>query len=283
MAPIPKVCVITLNWNNAFMTKRLLRSLRDQTYGNFESVVVDNGSEDDSAEQIATQSFGARLLRAGTNLGFGAGNNIGLQAAVSAGAEYAWLVNNDAVAEPEALGCLVQTARNHPQAAAVGGTAMELDHPSRVQYVGGGWVYPSLGYARMAKRQSSHLDFLSGTSLLLRMKVFESIGPFDERFFLFWEDADLCFRVRKAGYELAVAGDSRIFHSWSGTAKRVPKQRAHHLMRSFVIFVRKHWRFALPRTLNALMFQSGCKLARGNLPALQGIWGGWRDGWRVAL
>ena len=139
------------------------------------------------------------------------------------GADYVWLINSDSTADPHALSELVRKADQNCGLGSVGSVVYEADIADRIQLWGGGWV-------RLWSGQSTHrrlpgpLDFISGASVLLRREAIADVGFFDEStFFMYWEDTDLSFRLRRAGWHLAVAEDSRVWHKQSASlGKRNP-------------------------------------------------------------
>ncbi|WP_198004896.1 glycosyltransferase family 2 protein [Rubrobacter xylanophilus] len=154
------------------------------------------------------------LVRTGANLGFAGGNNVGIRYALERKADYVWLLNNDTVTDLNALGAMVNVAQSDPDIGAVGSTIYYMDAPNDIQLYGGGWVSFWLGICRHFTTSVSDdkLGYVAGTSLLLRREVLEQVGLLDDKFFMYWEDTDYGIRVREAGWKLAVAPESRIWH-----------------------------------------------------------------------
>ncbi len=243
----PKVVVILVNWNNGNDTIACLDSLSGIDYRNYSVVVVDNGSTDGSGEQISTAHPEAKLLRIAPNRGFAGGCNPGMRLALDAGAEFVWLLNNDTVVRPDALTRMVELALLRRQLGGIGSVLRYFGSPERVQVWGGGRVLRVLGVARHFRRAvaAERLDYVTGASLLLRAEALKDVGLFDERFFLYWEDTDLCFRLREKGWGIAVAEQSSIYHKVgaatgvAGFNKRPPRYyRAFN--ESLVLFFYKH-------------------------------------------
>ena len=239
-----KVCTVVLNWNGWRDTSECLASLRHLTYGNNEVIVVDNGSTDESVAQLRSQFPGAILIEAGNNLGFSAGCNLGIRRALAAGAEFIWLLNNDALVDPAALTALVNRALSDESVAAVGSAIYFMHQPTRLQVWGGGRINFLLGRSRHClKPVPDHaLDYITGASLLLRSSALEEAGFLDEDFFFFWEDADLGFRLRRAGWNLAVAGNSKVWHKQSASLRQQSVLLDTYFNQSACRFFRKHAR-----------------------------------------
>src|ERR1700757_1370728 len=115
-----KVCSIVLNWNGWRDTSICVLSLLQQNYANHWVIVVDNGSTDDSVTRLRQEFPEITLIENKTNLGFAAGCNVGIREALAAGADFVWLLNSDAIADPNALHSLVETASRDPRIGAVG-------------------------------------------------------------------------------------------------------------------------------------------------------------------
>jgi len=279
---LPPVGIVTVNWNAAAETARLLESLRALDYPDFRTVVVDNGSTDRSPDVLEKDFPEATVLRLPDNAGFGAANNAALRRFLEDGVPFAWLLNNDARPEPGALRALVDALLAAPRAGAAGAVVLEDDGSGRVQAWGGGRLLPWIGGVALHRKPADPLEFVTGASCLLRASTLREIGLFDERFFLYWEDADLCLRLRRAGWQLAVAENARVLHQGSATTGRLPRLRAYHSARSYGLLLHKHFSRPAARSLTAACFQSAGKLLRGNLPAFLGRWQGWRAGQAAA-
>lgn len=235
-----RVDVVVLNWNGWQDTISCLASLQLQDYPNFNLLVVDNGSTDGSVAQISKAMPALELLQTGKNLGFGGGCNVGIRHALAQGADYVWLVNSDATVDPQALSALVRMADQNLELGAVGSVLYEVDKVDRIQVYGGGSV--NLWSGRSRHRLSpGPLDFISGASVLLRRAALEEVGLFDQTtFFMYWEDTDLAFRLRKAGWQLAVASDSRLWHKQSASLGKRSPLLDEYFTQSGVLFLRRY-------------------------------------------
>ena len=234
------VVVVVLNWNGWQDTVACLESLQRQSYASFELLVVDNDSSDDSVAQIKKAMPGVELLQSGANLGFGGGCNVGIRQALSKDADYVWLINSDATADPHALSALVRVADGNVVLASVGSVLYEADASDQVQLWGGGQVRLWSGQCQN-QRAAAPLDFISGASVLMRCAAIEKVGLFDEStFFMYWEDADLSFRLRRAGWQLAVAEDSRVWHKQSASVGKNSPVLDQYFTRSGVRFLKRY-------------------------------------------
>jgi len=114
--------------------------------------------------------------------------------------------------------------------------------------------------------------------MLLRCAALREAGLFDERFFLYWEDAELCARLRRAGWEMAVAGEAKVWHASSATTGRDAELRMFHITRSLALYLGARSRAPGVESLVATLFQAAGKLVRGNRAAARGAWLGRRAG-----
>ena len=235
-----RVAVVVLNWNGWQDTIRCVASLQLMDYLDVRLLLVDNGSTDGSVEYIRKVFPSVDLLQTGANLGFGGGCNVGIRHAITLGAEYVWLVNSDATVDPGALKALVKLADQCPSLGSVGSVVYEADQVNHIQLWGGGRVNLWLGTSRHC-RVEGPIDFVSGASVLLRCAALQNVGLFDEdRFFMYWEDTDLAFRLRNAGWRLAVATDSKIWHKQSSSLGKGSLLLDQYATQSCVRFLRRH-------------------------------------------
>jgi hypothetical protein len=215
----PPVTCIILNWNGWRDTIDCLEALKECTYANLTVVVVDNGSTNDSVARIKASHPDTLLLESGKNLGFAGGNNVGIRHAIAHGAEYVWLLNNDTRPAADALTALVAKAVTDDRIGAVGSVCYFADSPSKVEAWGGARVNLWIGYGRNSTRprEDGWFHSLNGTSILISGAALKDAGLLDEGFFLYWEDTEFCLRLRRRGWKIAAAPDSRIAHKVHGS------------------------------------------------------------------
>jgi alpha-1,3-rhamnosyl/mannosyltransferase len=276
--------IILVNWNSLADTRRCLRSLLVLEDPPAHVWLIDNGSTDGSAQALEAWALGypipISVLQMGRNLGFGGGCNIGMRRALDAGAQFVWLLNNDAVVQRDALTALHQVMVLDDRVGAVGSVIYDLQHPEKVLVWGGGTVLGWLGVTRHVNRPTpdDRLDFLTGASLYLRREALEATGLFNaERYFMYWEDTDLCFRLRAAGWKLAVAEVSKIWHQHSSSLG------SHHPLKDYYVTVSAgrflddhHPAPPVGRLLGALI-RSIKRLFFGRFSNVMAIWRGWRS------
>jgi len=215
-----KTFVVLLNWNNKEMTAECVRSLFAMKERDFQTVVVDNGSRDDSVTYLR-QMFPEILVIANEkNLGFTGGCNVGMARALELGADFILLVNNDVVVDENLLGKLLADAERNPSVGMVSPKIYYYAEPQRLWWAGGvynPWVgLPKvLGLRRQDGKKYSaarEIDWATGCVVLLRSCALRDAGSFNEEFFSYVEDLDLSLRVRDAGYTIRFAPQAKVWH-----------------------------------------------------------------------
>lgn len=217
---VPKVVILTLNWNGRDSTLECVASLKSLVYPNYEIVVVDNGSADGSVPAFRARFPDITIIENGRNLGYAQGFNTGLRFAAEHGADYFLILNNDTVMDKWALKELVRVAEADPQIGFVSGKVYFYDEPSLLQTVGrlddpvfivGG----HLGYGELDQGQYDAVrecDFVDDVFLLVNSEILEKVGGYDPTFFLMYEETDWCARVRRAGYKIVYTPDAKVWH-----------------------------------------------------------------------
>lgn len=283
------IWIILLNWNRVNDTLECLASLRRQSISNFHVLVVDQNSSDGSQVQIAERFPEVKVLANHENSGFARGMNLGIRFALDRQAETILLLNNDTIAAPAMLELLLKHASSDH--GIVAPAIFYADAPDTIWSTGGG-IQPLLlemtgdhGRNQQLPMQPVERDFLSGCAMLVRRAVFERVGIFDERFFMYYEDLDFCLRVRQAGYKLLLVPSAHLWHkvSQSSGGSNSPNER-YQMARSSGLYFRKqmNWVNIVPivgyRLLSALRWS--VRLARQRQwESLRGYWRGLYDGW----
>jgi len=276
---MPRVGVVVLNWNGWRDTVECLRSLKQLDYPNLFLVVVDNGSTDDSVYHLTKAIPGIRILGTGTNLGFAGGNNVGIHYAVRHGADYVWLLNNDTTADPTALSHMVSVAEADGRIGAVGSVLYSMERPTRVQMWGGGRLVVWMGIARAFSEPvpAHRLDYVTGASVLLRQTALEDVGFLDERFFMYWEDADLGLRLRRARWTLQVAPDAKVWHRQWGSVGAKSESLERYFDTSAMLFVGKHARFPKVSMFVSAAGRVAKRIMKGDIGAARTVLATLRD------
>lgn len=205
------------------------------------------------------------LVRNGENLGFTAGNNVGFRYALARGdADWVWMLNNDTVVAPDALDAMLAAAAAEPGVGMVGSKLLFYDEPDVVQAAAGGVLTPWKGSTRLigGERDRGQWDaprepeYIHGASLLARGEVLRRVGLLDERYFIYSEEVDWCLRTRAAGFRLAYAPASRVWHKEGRSVGQKSAFQDYHAVRSKLLLVQKHFPALLPAALLHTAVQS---------------------------
>jgi len=230
-----KVAVVVLNWNGKeyiCSCLDLLKRLKTDNH-RVEIIIVDNASTDGSVKLLSRLYPNFTLIENVTNLGYAEGNNVGIRYAQHQGTDFIWIVNPDAYVDPAALVELVSTAGKYPNSGILGSKIYfapgfefekryrQLDLGQVLWFAGGkmDWanvIANHLGINEVDHGQFdfvSHTDFINGASMLLRTKMLDEIGVIDPKYYLYYEENDLCQRAKAAGWELWYVPTSRVWHA----------------------------------------------------------------------
>lgn len=268
-----KVCVIIVNWNRKADTLACLGSLGGLDYGrnNVEIVVVDNASSDGTVDAVSKKFPKVTVIASSVNEGFTGGNNRGMRYALSRGADYIWLLNNDTYVEKNTLLGLL-SAFDNPSTGLAGSKiyfapGYEFHHdryknPDRgkvIWYAGGMIDWANMYASHRGVDEIDHgqfdtsveTDFITGCSFMIKAEIIEAVGYLDDRFFLYLEDLDYSMRVKRAGFSLIYEPASRLWHINSGsTGKPGHGLHQYYLTRNRLLV---GMRYASIRTKFALM------------------------------
>jgi len=243
------VCVVT--WNGGEVALHCLESVVAQTYPNFCTVVVDNDSFPADREALRTWSVahpGVEIVWNSANVGFAAAANQGLEYARTQGAPWMLLVTQDTVLEPDALNHLVDAVRG-PERIAIAGPVVVDRGTGQVLSLGertSPWLlaFPRrLVRYRRADSPYRLVTGLVGCCLLLATELVHALGGFREELFAYYEEVDLCLRVRAAGYRIAIVPASCVYHDgWRGYLAAATPTSALLKARNLLLVSREHLR-----------------------------------------
>jgi GT2 family glycosyltransferase len=244
----PVVSMILVNYNDRDHLEACLESLRPGPLSpGREIVLVDNASTDGSADFVAGRYPGVRLIRNAENVGFSRANN---QAAREGRGDFLLFLNTDTVVSAEAVDVLMAEMDKAPRVGAAGPALLrspgrfQVSFGRRVdfaaQFVQKMFVNPYQKVRLRRARKAREVGWLSAACLLCRREAFAAAGGFDESFFIYFEDIDLCFRMRKAGWRLLFVPQARVFHEGGATTVPRPARSRLEYRKSQVRFYEKH-------------------------------------------
>ncbi|HIJ65701.1 MAG TPA: glycosyltransferase family 2 protein, partial [Candidatus Hydrogenedentes bacterium] len=224
---MPLVHCFVINWNGLEHLEACFEALLAGTYENARFVLIDNASEDGSAEFVqGTYGYDPRLdiVVNASNLGWSAGNNVGLEQALDGGADYVFLLNNDTVVAPDAIERLVEMAAARPEAGALAPKMLLYDSPDIINSVGlecsvigSTW---DLGIGRLDGPHWAtprKVIGVCGGACFLRTSALRKTGLLPTGFGIYLDDLDLCLRLWDAGYEVWNCPDAVVRHKYSAT------------------------------------------------------------------
>lgn len=242
----PKVLIIILCYNGVDLTIACLRSLRRIAYTAYEVLVVDNASSDSTPERVREHFPEVAVIETGANLGFAAGNNVGLRYALGHGYDYALLLNNDTEVAPDFLNALVDEAESDPAIGVAGPTIYYYDQQDTI-WSAGGEIDWRRGVSRMrgiGERDTHQYDvpgdrdFVTGCALLVRRAALERAGLLDERFFMYYEETEWCVRIRRAGLRVVHVPRACVLHKIPLDARADQPYVAYYMTRNRLLFLR---------------------------------------------
>lgn len=249
--PEPLIGIVLLNWNTAADTIACYRSLLSLQYQNRKIVIVDNGSDDDSVEQMRRELAGVEMIENAENTGYAAGNNVGVKKMLEEGCAAVWILNNDTEVDPESLTEMVK-ALDDPKVGLVGGIVYFYEDPTTgrtgresraIQFANGGIFWPT-GKSINWRRPKDDLKpyettFIMGASMLVRKEVFDQIGLLPEEYFLNYEETDFCVRAHRAGWKLMIAPKTKVWHKFGASMGQFSNRYFFYMHRNSAHFMMK--------------------------------------------
>ena len=240
------ISIILVNYNTKQLTLDCLSSIYEKTTGvEFEVFVVDNASCDDSTSAIKAAFPQVKLIENPENIGFGRANNIAIK---QSNGKYVFLLNTDTALINNAIKVLFDFMEKSPQTGACGGNLFDAEmnpvHSFGLLKTPKNYIFRLLGLRYLCKRKKNdtnrgelqQVGQIIGADLMLRKSVLDEIGIFDERFFLYFEESELQFRIKKAGYEIFYIPDAFIFHFEGGSSKNNKKIRRQIITQSEYLY-----------------------------------------------
>lgn len=254
----PPLSILIVSFNTRDLTLACIRSVFAETRNdNVNVVVVDNGSDDGSAEAIEEEFPAVHLLRVGENLGFGRANNV---AAAAAKTDLLLLLNPDTLVVDRGIDRLVEFALAHPGAGIWGGRTVFADgslNPKccwrfmtlwsilgrAVGLSGAFWWSDRLNpeaYGGWLRDHIREVDVVAGCFFLIRRDLWDELGGFDERFFMYGEETDLCCRAHQMGARPLFTPHATIIH-YGGASERARASKIQKLFAGKATYINKHW------------------------------------------
>lgn len=252
------ISIVIVNYKVPYCLQEALRSLRQtELYDRSEVIIVDNASGDNSKEIVISEFPEVRWIQLKSNIGFGKACNVGVH---HASGQFLLFLNPDTVISSNALSQAVRFMENHPETGLLGPKILNPDGTLQLScrrsfptplvafyyFSGLSRLFPkSKRFGRynltyMDEKGTAQVDAISGSFMFMRLELFREIGGFDERFFMYGEDIDLCFRIRQKGYQIWYHPQIQIIHlKGKSSAKRQIRSRI-YFYDAMIIFTRKY-------------------------------------------
>lgn len=253
------VSIIIVNWNTCDILSDCLVSIYEQTENvEFEVIVIDNNSGDASVEVIKKKFPQVRLIENSVNRGFAAANNQGI---ATAKGRYVLLLNSDTIVLDNAIAKTVRFADTYPEAAVVGCRVLNPDRtlqptcfmfPSLLNMLLSSSylykVFPNSRFfgrermSRWARDNVREIDVVTGCFMLIRREAIDQVGVMDERFFMYGEETDWCYRFTQAGWRVVFTPGAEIVHLRGASSRQIKPEMRLQLSGSILLFLKKHRR-----------------------------------------
>lgn len=266
---VPSLDIVIVNWNSGGQLRQCLESIARSNPGRYHIgrvIVSDNGSVDGSLDRLDDVGLPLAILRNGANLGFGAACN---RATAMGDSRFLLLLNPDTRLEPDTLARSVAHLADHPAIGILGVRLVDAEgrtHRSCARFpkvrhfvhkvLGLDRVLPALFHGHLMEewdhRDSRKVDQVMGAFFLMPRALFEQLGGFDERFFLYFEDVDFAWRAQVSGRPCFFLAEAVAYHKGGGTSEQVKPERIFYCLRSRIIYARKHFGWGRAAALTAV-------------------------------
>ena len=285
----PSVGVVIVNWNLKDSLRETLLSFRKVNYPGLQIVVSDNASSDGSQEMVRAEFPEVHLLAHETGQGYARGASLGMAHLVDK-TDYIFSTTNDVIVDPEMINQLVDYAEQNPQAGMIGTKIYFFDRPNVLWHAGArinplhghnfhyGWNRTDCGQHDRIKE----CDYVTGCGVMLRSAAIKKTGTFKDDLIFYFEDADLCYRVRAAGYKIVYLPTARMYHKVETTLAKNRQRQLHYCTRNGLYLLQTHRVGFYPLSLLAhILLVCPAKMCvfaiRGQYANCRGIWRGIRD------
>lgn len=244
---MPTVLIVVLNWNGCEDTLACLESLVGLDYPSYSVLVVDNGSTDLSVVSIRERYPEVELIETGENLGYAAGNNVGLRYALEHQYAYVLLLNNDTEVASDFLTPLVTICEQDATIGAVGPKIYFHSQPDTLWAAGAVIDWGSGGRTYMRGMQEvdrgqfddvEDVDFVTGCACLVRTSILSKVGLLDERFGMYYEETEWCTRIVRAGWRIVYVPNSKVWHKVQIERQDRSPRITYYMARNRLLFLR---------------------------------------------
>ena len=252
-----RVTIVLVNYNGKIYLDDFMRSVSQQSYLDIDIVLVDNASEDDSVQWIEKNYPNVRIMRMQRNEGFGQGCNIGIDYAIREGTDYILLLNTDTVLETNLVEELVRNIDNNTVVTAT--IYCGDKNNKKFWYAGGKIDFETANVNQLLYSGSENkvyeVDFISGCCMMFHRSIIERIGGFDRKFYLYYEDADFCVRLKQHGIQMKYITTTSLWHKVGGSSlggNETSCSTQYYVTRNRLLFAEKYPSYFISGNLEIL-------------------------------
>ena len=244
-------CVV-LNWNGKHFLKNCLESILSSDYKNIGIVLVDNASTDGSVAFVEKNYKRVKIIANKSNLGWTGGNNKGVKYALKQKADAIFVLNNDTVITKNCISQLSKILFSKESIGIVGPKIYLLDEKGKktktISFAGGRFTknrYFGVHVGNNKKdtgkfEKVKESEYITGAAILIKRKVFEKIGFFDDKYFIYYDESDFCLRARKTGFSIYIQPKAVAYHAFSGTVEVNSPFQKYYTTRNHYLFVERN-------------------------------------------
>lgn len=246
-----KVFCIILNWDGKRYLKSCLDSVFASSYKNLTVVLVDNFSKDGSSEFVKKNYKKAVLIQNRSNLGWTGGNNKGIRYALKKNADFIFILNNDTMVDKKCIEELVKEIVKKDDIGIVGPKIYLNTNgkkTKRISFAGGKFTSNRYFGVHIGNNKIDNgaydkvqkTEFITGAAIMIKSEVFKKIGLFDDKYFIYYDEADFCMRAKRQDYEILYVPSAYVYHAFSGTVELNSPFQNYYTTRNHYLFVEKN-------------------------------------------
>lgn len=240
---IQKVSVVILNYRVKELALKCIESVVQSDYSNLDIIVVDNNSGDDIEKDL--NGSHVHFIQTGSNLGYSGGNNRGIQKALANGAEYVFILNPDTEISKTCISELVKYAKK--ENSGIVGPKIHFKNNQTIWFAGGILALQNVlgshrGVNEIDNGQYEKIektDFITGAAMMVKKEVFTKVGLLDDRYFLYYEDSDFCFRAKQVGFKIMYIPSAVVFHENAKSTGLGSALQDYYITRNRMLFASK--------------------------------------------
>lgn len=239
------IAIIILNWNNKVLTDICVKSVKSQIYKDYKIFVIDNNSSDGSISYLKRKYKDIDVIQNKSNLGYAAGNNVGIVKTLKSKYKYIFILNDDVELLPNSLELLVDLLKSNRNIGVVAPIALNYYKDKKYAkvcpfYGAYNFLLGEFISYKIDKSKPTEVKLAIGCALMFKSEVFKKCGLFDEKYYMYWEENDLLTRVTSCGYSIFVHPLAKIYHR-EGSSSRFSKfPKNYYLLRNQLLFHKKY-------------------------------------------